>query len=112
MNPSYGEIFATAKKAARGAGYPWGLAEEAAYAARWLAGHGFDGVTPLARLLEQCAKGNPADWTPVIAERWEAPGGTLCPIIAGAALSDRADRLNNGPLPLGTVAEPLLLLPD
>ena len=40
MNLSLNEVEATAKKATRGAGYPWGLAEEAGKAVRWLCGAG------------------------------------------------------------------------
>ncbi|NND22495.1 MAG: DUF3726 domain-containing protein, partial [Silicimonas sp.] len=42
MSYSLNEVEATAKKAARGAGYPWGLAEEAAKATRWLCAHDID----------------------------------------------------------------------
>ncbi len=41
---SLGEVEGLCKKAARGAGLPWGLAEEAGFAARWLSAHGFDGA--------------------------------------------------------------------
>ena len=43
MSLSLNEVESLAKKAARGTGYPWGLAEEAAKASRWLAARGVDG---------------------------------------------------------------------
>ncbi len=48
---SLSEIRATATKAARGAGCPWGMAEEAGLAARVLEAHGLDGVGALANLF-------------------------------------------------------------
>ncbi|MDQ0469218.1 DUF3726 domain-containing protein [Labrys wisconsinensis] len=48
---SLNEVEAQAMKAARGAGLPWGAAEEAGRAARWLAGHGFDWAPALLGLL-------------------------------------------------------------
>lgn len=48
---SLNEVQVTAKKAARGAGYPWGIAEEAGQAARWLCSHGLDGCAALAGVL-------------------------------------------------------------
>lgn len=47
------EVEATAKKAARGAGYACGMAEAAAMAARRLCAHGIDGVAGLAGLLAE-----------------------------------------------------------
>lgn len=45
------EVEAMAKKAARGAGQSWGMAEEAAKAASWLCAQNLDGVAALARAL-------------------------------------------------------------
>ena len=45
LNLSLNEVAATAKKAARGAGYSWGMAEEAAAAVRWLAACGTEALT-------------------------------------------------------------------
>ena len=35
MSHSLGEVEALARKAARGGGYSWGMAEEAGFAVRW-----------------------------------------------------------------------------
>ena len=43
MTFSLNEIEAIGKRAARGAGLPWGLAEEAGKAARWLTARGLPG---------------------------------------------------------------------
>lgn len=91
------EIRATCTKAARGAGCPWGLAEEAGLAARVLESHGLPWVRVLARLFEtrrDCLPG--------------AADAPRCGIRAMAALSDRLDRDGAG-LPEGPVAAPLML---
>ena len=112
MNLSLNEVEATAKRATRGAGYPWGLAEEAAKATRWLCAQDFDGCGVLARLLERRTGSDLAAW---IARTdgavWKADGGMLCPLAAGATISDRASGLRSGEIRLQNIAEPLMLLP-
>ncbi len=88
---SLGEVQSLAAKAARGAGRPHGMSEEAAFAVRWLIERGFDGAGALAALL-QATDG----------------GADGCPIAAGAALSD-AGALTDGVQV--TVHCPLLLAP-
>lgn len=101
MRLSLSEIEAMARKAARGGGCPWGLAEEAGKVARWLAAHGLPGPEALAALLaapRNCRCGGNDD----------AP---LCPLSVGAQLSDEAAAVaRSGRTELGTVAHPLLLL--
>jgi hypothetical protein len=80
------EAEALATKAARGAGHPWGLAEEAGMAARWLHDHGHNGLALLADLLT-----DPMPLCGPIIDRadWRAaPGAMLCPLRTGAALCD------------------------
>ena len=52
MIPSLSEIIATGRKAAKGAGYSWGQADEVGRATAWLWEHGIDSITPLAELLD------------------------------------------------------------
>ncbi|WGH77267.1 DUF3726 domain-containing protein [Jannaschia ovalis] len=108
MNLSGGEIEALARKSARGAGLPWGLAEEAGMATRWLAEHGRPGVAALAALLP-AIDGRPPMMPVPGAGDWRPRGEALCPICTGAAL---ADRLATGPLRLRCVLAPLLLVPQ
>lgn len=108
---SLSEIDGLARKAARGAGYPWGIAEEAGKAARWLCAAGLPGDVALARLLGQtdgCAYDRlcPLDAT---ATSWQARDGPLCPLISGAALCDLADPTLD--VALARVSCPLLLVP-
>ncbi|MYA89238.1 MAG: DUF3726 domain-containing protein [Boseongicola sp. SB0662_bin_57] len=111
MSRSLNEVESIAWKAARGAGYPWGIAEEAAAAVRWLAARGIDGCPALAFLLERTDGSNLDDWSPEPGKIWSAPGGVLCPLMAGAALSDHAGRLQQRALEFGQMASPVLFLP-
>lgn len=111
MNVSLNEIEATAKRAARGAGYSWGLAEEAAKATRWLCARGQNGTGALARLLQleltrALKQHSPAD----LSGEWQSDS-ELCPLVTGALLSDCAHQLNSAPIEIKNVAVPALLLP-
>ena len=64
MTLSLNEIESTAKKAARGGGYPWGLAEEAASATRWLHSNDLDGCAALASLLDRVDGQEITSWSP------------------------------------------------
>lgn len=103
-------------KAARGAGFAWGLAEEAGFAAGALASEGIDWAGPILTLLtaklgQPTHSGRP-DPSP---GHWQSmTQGALCPITTGAALIDSA-LLAVGPFSretrLDPVATPILLLP-
>lgn len=112
MTLSLNETEALARKAARGAGYPWGLAEEAGRAVRWLCIRGLDGGAALADLLDQRESQPMAEATPALSgDTWAAVGGPLCPLVTGAALSDRALSLADRPFRLILVHQPILLIP-
>lgn len=112
MNLSLDEYRALVAKAFRGVGYPWGLTEDASWAARRLAE--LDGSSPAAvvGLLDQVASqtapgvlGMPeADWT-------SAKDRTLCPICVGTSLLDRGASELENPLTLGATSTPELLVP-
>ncbi len=53
MIVSLNEIAETAKKATRGCGHYFGIAEEMAFAARWLCERGLPGTEKLLHALEQ-----------------------------------------------------------
>ena len=53
MSWSLGEVGALAVKAARGAGMPWGLADETGFAVKWLQARSLPGVTALCRYLSR-----------------------------------------------------------
>ena len=113
MSHSLNEIEAQAKRASRGAGLSWGMAEEAAKATRWLASHGLAGPALLADVLTQNDAVPHAQIAPATLDCvWRAPAGALCPLTAGAALNDCADRLASGQtIEMANVSFPLLVLP-
>ena len=107
MNLSMTELESLSKRAARGAGYDWGLAEEAGNAVRWLSERGLDGPGALLAALEAKDAGRlfaPEEGLSV----WGNPAGDLCPLLVGAGLADFAPVTN---MALQYVAAPLLILP-
>lgn len=111
MSLSLGETESLAKTAARGAGLGWGMAEEAAKATRWLCARGVDACDPLVALLFRHDENGRAQTGPMGFEgRWQGEEGWLCPIAAGAALSDLGASAYL-PITLTRVALPVFLLP-
>ena len=115
---SRNEIESRCTKAARGAGMSWGLAEEAGYAAGWLASRGLDGAGVLATHLRSAQGESWQDICPVVEPgEWHArtAGQSLCPIALGATLSDHVsvDRalFDGHGLRVGEVNCPGLVLP-
>jgi hypothetical protein len=108
MIVSLNEVESLTLKACRGAGMSWGLAEEAAQAARWLAARSCAWDSSLVALLAQRGDVSSShltanDMRPV------ARGAALCPVHAGAAV---ADLLRPGEhLTLHDVLEPAWLVP-
>jgi hypothetical protein len=106
------EVEATAKKAARGAGYSWGMAEEAAKATRWLCAAGIDGVGVLAQVLTRVDGSELGTMAPgALHGDWRAEAGEMCPLMAGAALSDSAVDWAEDGKRIEMVVAPALLLP-
>lgn len=109
MSFSLNEVEALSKRAARGAHFDWGMAEEAAKATRWLCANGFDGCRSLGATLEAHKAGA---FAPRSCEgEWGAETGALCPILSGAALTDRAHEIANAGAFFGETRSPLMLLP-
>lgn len=104
---SLNEIDSMVRKAARGAGLSWGLAEEAGKAARWLSAHGIPGPHLAAELLTMIDDKPYRDLVPVVEDdKWTAPDGILCPLIVGPALCDHTPHSVN----LGQTSYPVFLL--
>ncbi len=106
---SCNEVNGLCLKAARGAGLCWGLAEEAGFAAQWLYSHGIDGPGALLTHLDRFA-GLSSDVVLVDGVFCAGDEGFLCPIAAGAALSDFA-AAGHDCVRAGPVDRPLLVLP-
>ncbi len=113
MSYSLNEIEALSKRAGRGAGLSWGIAEETARAVRWLTSHGLPGVPLLVDLLDHMDQTPRLKFAPTSFEGvWGATSGSLCPLASGAALNDCADRLFTGqPIEMARVSHPLLVVP-
>lgn len=108
VDVSFNEVEALALKAARGAGVSWGLAEEAGYAARWLAEHDlpwFDAV------LMRCTAplGVQREITEAAAPFEVLRSQILCPLLIGGFFAD-GGMPGAGCDDLDVVA-PLLLIP-
>lgn len=100
LNRTLSEIAALGQKAARGAGCPWGLAEEAGIAARVTESHDLPGVAALAELLRR----------PRACRCTGLTDGPVCGIAALASLSDGLEDLRErGGAEIGLVRGALLL---
>ena len=111
MSYSLNEVEALAKRSARGAGYSWGLAEEAAMATRWLCVHGLNGVSVLADILELGFAPNIDNHTPLDPYADWVAKQELCPIATGAALNDFSWLLTDRELVLHKISNPVFLMP-
>lgn len=108
VSQSLGEIEALAKRAARGAGYSWGLAEEVGFATRWLCRFGLPGAEKAEHLLTAFDRGEvfpPVVCGAVLQAKGAAP---LCPIQTGAYLADIGVL---EAMEIHQLSEPLLILP-
>jgi hypothetical protein len=86
---SVNEVAALAKKAARGAGYSWSLADEAAFAVSWLCHRGLDGPGALAAHLQHV---HGVDLATIqlqsLQQPWVGGENGLCALACGTALTD------------------------
>lgn len=110
LDLSLSEIAALSCRAARGAGFEWGEADEAAFASVWLSRAGIAWIATLLAVLDTAGRSG----SPLVAEgRWRGPGA-LCPLLTGIALADFAllpEGPGQGELVLENVKHPLFLLP-
>jgi hypothetical protein len=100
---SLGETAALATKAARGAGMPWGLADETGFAVSWLHARGIAGLSALCRYLSWRHNDRLTQWPD------HATGDRCyCPIALGTAYLDGAlpDSLS-----IHNIREPALIFP-
>lgn len=114
MTGSLNELETLVKRATRGAGLSWGIAEEAGKSARWLASRGFPAGALVFAWLQQGEQVAYRERVPADPRgtEWKAGASFLCPVCTGCVLSDRATagRLSL-PLRLREVLCPLLFLP-
>ena len=110
MKRSLNEIEQTCRKAARGSGLPWGVADDTGRAMRWLHTFQLDGVSGLIGLLERLDHQRPVDYAPVSLDGvWQGPRGILSPIMAGTALSDCMGLVQERNIEIREIACPILV---
>lgn len=111
---SLSEVEAEIRKAARGAGFSWGLAEEAGWAGRRLARAAPNLLEALAEELDAVEAGRSSarmEWDGK-ALRLPRNGPPLSPLVLGPSLSDWAPLLAAAPLEFaGPCGNPALLAP-
>ncbi len=99
LDLSLGEFRSLVAKAFRGAGYGWGLVEDAAFAGGRLAEFGFDAGGIVVELLGVVDGVNPKRLMPLTPRTgatveaatnkvWESEDGVLCPVAVGTTLVD------------------------
>ncbi len=113
---SRNEIRTLATKAARGAGLPWGVSDEAGRAACWLEARGLTGLSALDRALEGLSEPDWRQCFPMPAgARWYAKSGNSDGLLAGITLADRCSQIartcSTDALVLVGVRWPLLTIP-
>ncbi|MCB1459477.1 MAG: DUF3726 domain-containing protein [Nitratireductor sp.] len=113
MHLSLNEIEATSKRATRGAGRSWGMAEEGAKAVRSLHEIGLPGVRLLATLLQETDCLPQSSIAPTLLKGdWQGESGLLCPLATGATMSDIAPEIAAGrEVRTRALSCPLLLVP-
>ncbi|MGI9319695.1 MAG: DUF3726 domain-containing protein [bacterium] len=89
MHLSLNQVEHTARKAVRGAGLPWGLAEDAGRAVRWLESVDLDGAHQLADHLQTVEQTN-LEQLKIVQHNgvWCAKEGTTSPLYAGPSIAD------------------------
>ena len=115
---SLGEIDSLSRKATRGAGYSWGMAEEAGKAVRWLSAYGLAGAESLAKHLQLVAN-NQQNYIPrsrnVTSNEFifENDAGSLCSLYSGALINDLGHHLDaKKTLIFKNISSPLLAIPS
>lgn len=113
LDYSIGEAESLVLKAYRGAGFSWGMAQEAGHAAAWMSMYGLPALEQFAQLLPAIDGKRISEIVPLmhIPGKWSNPTGTLCPVVAGTAFADGDYDLSDSGLELENVLQPLILLP-
>lgn len=111
---SLNETASRGRLAARGAGYPWGLADEVYRSVFWLVQRNFPAPLLLTQLLEHFETTDIVNESmPVLTDtHWSSRGEWLCPVLLGCALSDSIEPAQtHSVITFDNVKTPLLMLP-
>jgi hypothetical protein len=110
---SLNEIESEVRKAARGVGLAWGLAEEAGWAARFLATRQLPSISVFVTFFDwREGRGHNAV-SPIVEEPiWRAHGGRLCAITTATAWQDFLGcSMSSGSMHFDNTSAPLLFAP-
>ena len=108
---SLSEIDTTSKRATRGAGFSWGIAEEVGKNMRLLELFGLSGIKNLNKYLKEYKKKQFQKIT-LISESNEGNKHPFCPIILGTNFIDQINLLDKKKnIQISNVAFPILFLP-
>ncbi|MGB5708639.1 MAG: DUF3726 domain-containing protein [Arenicellales bacterium] len=92
MHLSLNQVEHTARKAVRGAGLLWGLAEDAGRAVRWLEAVDLHGASKLVSLLQKIDHSQLVPLKIVQQNgHWKAQSGKASPLIVGPSIADCAN---------------------
>jgi len=106
---SLNQIEHTVRKAVRGAGLDWGLAEDAGRAVRWLETMDINGIGMLHDLMTQIDHSDVASLAvEPLADGWHSGHAGISPVLAGPSLGDQLYNLDAG-ICLHHVATPVLI---
>ena len=108
---SLSEIETTSKRASRGVGFSWGIAEEVGKCIRLLELFGLPGIKNLNKYYQKKNKEN-FDNIRLINQKNTSNKNSLCPISLGICFQDQIKKIeNHNKCLFKNVAYPLLLLP-
>ena len=111
MKRSLNEIEQISRKATRGSGLPWGVADEVGRAVSWLHMYGIDGVSGLVKLFTQLDHATPDKWAPVSLQiPWKSADGIMSPVLVGLAACDTWNDSSDYFVETGPVAFPALVV--
>ena len=106
------EIDTTSKRATKGAGFPWGVAEEVGKNMRLLELFGLPGVKNLNQYLKDYKQEKRFQKITLISETNNANKYPFCPIILGTNFIDQVNLLDKkANIHISNVAFPILFLP-
>ena len=107
---SLSEIETTVKRATKGSGYSWGVAEETAKCVRLLESFGLPGIKHINKYFSQ-RKENSFQNLNLILEKNQPPAKSYCPIILGVSFLDQSKSLEFlKKIELNNVAYPSIFL--
>ena len=106
------EIDTTSKRATKGAGFPWGVAEEVGKNMRLLELFGLPGIKNLNQYLKDYKQEKQFQKITLISETNNANKYPFCPIILGTNFIDQVNLLDKkANIHISNVAFPILFLP-